>query len=371
MHVPALYKDQDVASSHSASPLHKLDSLTAELVESRSVPRCSKVGGDVYVQSGMGGLSGTKADVLWSAVCCDVPSGLGSFSMGAVQEGRGELKLMSVKELEELVGTKELFSGGCGETGSLEEETLEVNEGLDNDRQAAKPDKSSDEDEVSSTTEPSLEESVKETESSESQGDSVFLSVLSSAISLLCAPLSPVVSTLTNLPSQICYVLQEDAAVLASLPSDSFSLVQNLGSGIASGVENVGSVAYQVGECGVCSLYTLISTLTGTLLVSGQEGLVGTGTLMGDALGLATGAVGKVWDFGTEVVECMCQGLGGYVGAVGSEIGVQGWSIGKAISMLVWGGQKGLWYVISTVAGIIGGVLGNTMENIQEAFNRE
>lgn len=331
----------------------------------------------MYVQSGMGGLSGTKADVLWSAVCCDVPSGLGSFSMGAVQEGKGELKLMSVKELEELVGIKELFSGGCGETGSLEEETLEVNEGLDNDGQAAKPDKSSDEDEVSSPTagkkesEPSLEESVEETQSSESQGDSVFLSVLSSAISLLCAPLSPVVSRLTNLPSQICYVLQEDAAVLASLPGDSFSLVQNLGSGIASGVENMGSVAYQVGECGVSSLYTLISTLAGTLLVSGQEGLVGTGTLMGDALGLATGAVGKVWDFGTEVVECMCQGLGGYVGAVGSEIGVQGWSIGKAIGTLVWGGQKGVWYVISTVAGIVGGVLGNTMENIQEAFNRE
>ncbi|MCI4374738.1 hypothetical protein PGIGA_G00009470 [Pangasianodon gigas] len=378
VHVPALYKkDQDVASSPSASPFHKLDALTAELVESRTVPQCSKAGGGVYVQSGVGGLSEMKADVLWSAVCCDVPDGLGSFSMGVVQEGEGELKLMSVKELEELVDIKELFSGGCGETGSLEEEPLEITEVPEKDTGTAETDKSSDEDEVPSTTadriesEPSLEESINETESSESQKDSVILYVLSSAISLLCAPLSPVVSTLTNLPSQICYVLQEDAAVLASLPSDSLSLVQNLGSGVVSGVENVGSVAYQVGEHSVCSLYTFISTIAGTLMLSCQEGLVGAGTLMGDALGLVTGALGEVWDFGTEVVECMWQGLSGYVGAVGAEVGEQGWSVGQGIGTLVWRGQRGVGHVINTVVSIIGGVLGNMMENIQEAFSGE
>lgn len=378
VHIPALYKrDRDVASSDSAYPSHKLDALTAELVENRAMPQCSKAGGNMFLQSGMGELSGAKADVLWSAVCCDVPDGPSSFSMGAVQEGESELKLMSIKELEELVDIKELFSGGCGETGSLKEEALEVTEVPDKGTHAAEPDKSSDEDEVASTeadrteSEPSLEENVKETEHSESQEDSVLLKVLSSAISLLCTPLSPVVSTLTNLPSQICYVLQEDAAVMASLPSDSFSLVQNLGSGIVSGVENVGSVAYQVGEHGVCSLYTFISTLAGTLMLSCQEGLVGTGTLMGDALGLVTDALGEVWDFGTDVVECMCQGLGGYMGVVGSEMGEQGWSIGTGIGTLVWRGQRGLGHVINTVAGIIGGVLGNTMENILEAFKGE
>lgn len=378
VHVPALYKkDQDVASSHSSSPFHKLDALTAELVESKIVPRCSKAGGNMYVQSGVGGLSETKADVLWSAVCCDVPGGLGSFSTGVAQEGEGELKLMSLKDLEELVETKELFSGGCGETGNLEEEALEIPEVPDKDTQTTEPDKSSEEDEVPSTranraeSEPGLEESINETESSESQEDSVLLTVLSSAISLLCAPLSPVVSTLTNLPSQICYVLQEDAAVLASLPSDSFSLVQNLGSGVVSGVENVGSVAYQVGEHGVCSLYTFISTIAGTLLLSCQEGLVGTGALMGDVLGLVTGALGEVWDFGTELVESMCEGVVGYVGAVGSELGEQGWSVGQGIGTLVWRGQRGLGHVINTVLGVFGGVLGNMMENIQEAFTGE
>lgn len=378
MQVPALYKkDQDVASSHAASPFHKLDALTAELIESKTVSRCSKAGGSVYVQSGVGGLSEMKADVLWTAVCCDVPDGLNSFSMGVVQEGEGELKLMSVKELEELVDIKELFSGGCGETGSLEEEAPEIIEVPDEDTHTVETDKSSDEDEVPYTTadrtesKPNLEESINETESSESQEDSVLLYVLSSTVSLLCAPLSPVVSTLINLPSQICYVLQEDAAVLASLPSDSFSLVQNLGSGVVSGVENVGSVAYQVGEHGVCSLYTFISTLAGTLMLSCQEGLEGTGTLMGDALGLVTGTLGEVWDYGTNVVQCTYQGLGGYMGVVGTEMGEQGWSIGQGIGTLVWRGQKGLGHVINTVVGIVGGVVGNTMENIQEAFRGE
>ncbi|KAF4088472.1 hypothetical protein AMELA_G00082670 [Ameiurus melas] len=374
VHVPALYnKDQDVASSHSASPLHKVDALNAELVEGRTVPRCSNAGGVVYVQSGVGGLSETKADVLWSAVCCDVPGGLGSFSMGVVQEGEGELKLMSVTELEELVDVKELFSGGCGETGSLEDEAVEITEVPEEDVHTAETDKSSDEDEVPGMTadrtesEP-MDESVNETESPESQENSTLLYVLSSIVSLLYAPLSPVVSTLTNLPSQIGYVLQEDAAVLASLPSDSFSLVQNLGSGVVSGVENVGSVAYQVGEHGVCSLYTFISTLTGTLLLSCQEGLAGTGTLMSDALGLVIGALGEVGVFGMEVVECTFQGLGGYMGAVGSEAGKQGWSFGQGIGTLVWRGQRGFGHMINTVVGIVGGMLGNTVENIQEAF---
>ncbi|KAK3571882.1 hypothetical protein QTP86_020559, partial [Hemibagrus guttatus] len=309
MHIPALYKkDQDVASSQSDSPFHKLDARITEVVQSRTVPRCSKAGGSVYVQSGVGGLSQTKADVLWSAACCDVPSGHGSFGIGMVQNGEGELKLMSVKELEELLGVRELFSGGCGETGSLEEDALEITEVSDEDpdTDTAETDKSTEEDKVThriadrAKSDPSQEESANETESSESQEDSVIIYVLSSAIRLLYAPLSPVVSTLTNLPYQICYVLQEDAAVLASLPIDSFSLVQNLGSGVVSGVENVGSVAYQVGEHSVCSLYTFISTLVGTLMLSCQEGLAGTGTLMGDVLGLVIGALGELWEFGTE-----------------------------------------------------------------------
>ncbi|KAI5620475.1 hypothetical protein C0J50_19942, partial [Silurus asotus] len=192
----------------------------------------------------------------------------------------------------------------------------------------------------------------------ESQEESVVLYVLSSTISLLFAPLSPVVSTLTNLPFQICYVLQEDAAVLTSLPGDSLSLVQNMGSGVVSGVENVGSIAYQVGEHGVCSLYTLISTLTGTLMISCQEGIAGTGTLMGDALGLVTGALGEVWEFGSEVVGCMCQGFCGYLGVVGTEIGEQGMTVGKGIGSLVWRGQKGLGHVINMVVGVVGGMFG-------------
>ncbi|XP_037392903.1 valine--tRNA ligase isoform X2 [Pygocentrus nattereri] len=127
MFIPALLKrDHHVAPSASLSPLQKVDALTAELVESQVVPLCSKVGGNVYVQSGLGGLSECEAGIPWTAVCCTDPDGATSFSKGMVLEGEGDLKVMSVDELEKLVGIEELFSGGCSQGGHGHEEVISL-----------------------------------------------------------------------------------------------------------------------------------------------------------------------------------------------------------------------------------------------------
>ena len=66
---------------------------------------------------GQGGDEGCEAgQLLWSAMCCDVPSGgEQGFSVGLVQEAEGgEEQQVSVEQLEKMLGVTELFSEGCG-----------------------------------------------------------------------------------------------------------------------------------------------------------------------------------------------------------------------------------------------------------------
>uniref|UniRef100_A0A673LM86 valine--tRNA ligase n=1 Tax=Sinocyclocheilus rhinocerous TaxID=307959 RepID=A0A673LM86_9TELE len=76
----------------------------------------------MYVQIGLGGLNECRGELLWSAVCCAASDGEGSFSVGLVKEG--DVKVLSIKALEELIGVTGLFSGGCGEVGHQSEEEL-------------------------------------------------------------------------------------------------------------------------------------------------------------------------------------------------------------------------------------------------------
>ncbi|XP_036436253.1 uncharacterized protein LOC118814652 [Colossoma macropomum] len=420
MFVPALFKrDRHVAPSASLSPLQKVDALTAEVVESQVVPLCSKAGGNIYVQSGVGRLSECEAGTPWTAVCCAAPDGATSFSKGMVLEGEGDLKVMSVDELEKLVGIEELFSGGCSQGGHGHEEVIslskersdiiqdaskdthlvetsrdsrkdthlvetsrdshmdtQVAEGAEPSRANTEADDTSTEGtliEESLTEERSIEESsiekstnANDTESEPSE--SVLLYILSSSFSLLCAPLSPVISTLTNLPSQVSYVLQEDAAVLAAVPRDSLIVVQDVVYGVASGAENIWNILYRVVENGGGSLYFCIRTLVGTLLLSCQEGVAGTGTLMCDIMGLATGTLQEALELGGRLVGSTGYGLVEYLGAVGCEMGHQTSTVGKGLGTLVWRSQRGLGHLLKAVGTIVGGVVDNAVENVQEAF---
>ncbi|KAM6994572.1 uncharacterized protein LKV04_006933 [Tautogolabrus adspersus] len=135
--VPALLKrggDLSDPVSPTDSPLHHWDSVVTTLVQSSLTPQCSALGGDLYILTGAGGLRAAEdggedcqTQPLWSAVCCAVPEGKSGVSMGLIRETEEGERLVSLKELEEILGVGELFSEGCG---GADGESFEITAGL-------------------------------------------------------------------------------------------------------------------------------------------------------------------------------------------------------------------------------------------------
>lgn len=379
--------------SPSNSPLLKWDALTAQLTQSSVVPMCSEMSGEIYVQIGVGGFNECRGKLLWSAVCCAASDGDGSFSVGLVKED--DVRVLSIEELEELIGVTSLFSGGCGKMGHQREEGLtsllekqlndiktpnsdaQSEEHIDvhNTQEAGTP-KLENEDVTehvngeapsytsSFSSDMDVEESTNETESSES----ALLYILSSTISLLYAPFSPIVNQVTNFPFQLAYVLQEDLAVLASVPVDSYTLVNNMCSGVYSGVSCIFSTLYQAGETSVCTVYSCLSPLASCLVLAFQDGFTGTGTLASDALGIMTGTVGNGFSIIRMVLGSVGDQMVDYLCTVCSEMGHQVSTVGSGIGRLTWRSGRGVGHLLNIAASLVGGVVENTITNVQEAF---
>ncbi|KAL1259295.1 hypothetical protein QQF64_009872 [Cirrhinus molitorella] len=390
--IPALYRGttDETPSAHPNFPLLKWDALTAEFIRSSVIPMCSKTSGEIYVQIGLGGFNECRGKLLWSAVCCAASDGEGSFSVGLVKDG--DVKVISIKALEELTGVTGLFSGGCGKEGHQSEEELGLllkkqlsgiktpNSDVQSEEHTDKHNSQeaeileSENEQVISEQGPShtsssnsdmdIQESTNETESSES----VLLKILSSTIYLLYAPFSPIVNRVINLPFQLTYILQEDLSVLASVPGDSYTLVNNLGSGVTSGISCVLNTLYQTGEISVCTAYSCLSPLGSSLFVAFQDGLFGTGTLAADALGIATGTVGSGFRIIWMMIGSVWDQTVDYLYVVSSEMGNQVSTVGSGVGKLTWRSGKGVGHVLNMVVSIIGGVLDNTISNVQEAF---
>ncbi len=393
--IPALYRGttNETPSPHPNYPLFKWDALTAEFVRSSILPRCSKTSGDIYVQIGLGGLNECKGKLLWSAVCCAASDGDGSFSVGLVKEG--DVKVLSIKALEELIGVTGLFSGACGEVGHQSEEELasllkkhlngiitpnsdvQSEEHIDEHNSQEAETSESGTEEVTServngearsytslSSDMETEESTNETETSES----VLLKVLSSTIYLLYAPFSPIVNRVTNLPFQLTYILQEDLAVLASVPGDSCTLVNNLVSGVYSGISCILNTLYQTVETCVCTTYACLSPLAESLFVAVQEGFIGTGTLASDTLGIMTGTMGNGFRIIRMILGSVLDQMVDYLCVVSSEMGHQVSTVGSGVGKLTWRSAKGVGHMLNIVASTICGVVDNTLSNVQEAF---
>lgn len=388
--------------SPSNSPLLEWDALTAELIRSSVVPMCSETSGEIYVQIGVGGFNECGGKLLWSAVCCAASDGDASFSVGLVKEG--DVRVLSITALEELIGVTSLFSGGCGEMGHQGEELASLlnkqlneiqtpsSDGQSEEHTGVHKDQEHDHDGVhtqeagtseteieevtehvngeassytsSLSSEMDVEESTNETESS----GSALMYVLSSTISLLYAPFSPIVNKVINFPFQLTYVLQEDLAVLASVPGDSYTLVNNLCSGVCSGVSCVLGTLYQTGETSVCTIYSCVSPLASSLVLAFQEGFTGTGTLASDALGIVTGTMGNGFRIIMMVFGSVWDQMLDYLCTVSSEMGYQVSTVGSGIGKLTWRSGRGVGHLLNIVASIVGGVIENTITNVQEAF---
>lgn len=253
--VPALLRG-GAAPSNPASPSDALlqlwDSTVTTLVQSAIRPNCSGLGGDLYILTGRGRLwaredgDNCQTKLLWSAVCCAVPEGQSSFSVGFIREAEEGERPASVRELEELLGVAELFSGGCGgaDGGTLEitadilsgdvtNTISQAHDGVEVDSDASSRDsreafssgemegeiadvagpadvvqKTSADAATSEGAEPQSRESPSTDESAVEQetgrnSSSILLVVVSTTVSILTAPLRPVFSTVTQLPGQV------------------------------------------------------------------------------------------------------------------------------------------------------------------------
>lgn len=217
-------------------PLQHWDSTVTALVQSHIAPQCHALGGDLYILTGAGDLRAVKdgdeqcqMKPLWSAVCCAVPKGKAGFSVGFITMAGKEKKLMSVKELEELLGMQELFFEGCGGTGDTVAVDLHSGGTIENrdasgdktgekhvDSETAFTGGDEEADEVTQGASAGSAESARHSEEkhaadygtvdeeeTDTNSSSILVYILSTTFSIATAPLRPVVSTVTQLPGQV------------------------------------------------------------------------------------------------------------------------------------------------------------------------
>ncbi|XP_071326032.1 uncharacterized protein [Trachinotus anak] len=438
--VPALLRGGGAPShpvSPTDSPLEQWDSTVTTLVQSSISPQCSTVGGDLYILTGAGGLGAAEdgdeecqMKPLWSAVCCAVPGGKGSFNMGLIRETGGGERQVSMKELEEILGMAEMFSEGCGgadvETVGVEvglhseglpenvekaeseapgEETYDKGEdsdtaGQDNEGETTLDAQPEETDEVTQDT---SEDAVTSASSSEEQGDvrrsgavgsespessadyetvdeeqetdtnssSTLVYILSTTMSILKAPLRPVVSTVTQLPGQVTYVLQEDLGVLCALPGDTYSLLHVLTSDLLSWLGSAAELLLGVGETCFFSVYYCTSSILGALMSSCHTGVTGMGTLAGDTAGVFGGVLDNAW--------CVTKFFGGrlwersedYAGTMMSEMGGQAKAVGGGLGKLVWRSGNCVGSVFRLGVGLIMGMVDMLTGAMREGYGQE
>ncbi|XP_030015111.1 uncharacterized protein LOC115436392 [Sphaeramia orbicularis] len=455
--VPALLRGgEDPPQVATDSQLQQWDSTFTTLVQSSVIPQCNTLGGDLYILTGAGRLGAAEdgneecqAKLLWSAVCCVVPEGKESFSVGLIRETDGEERQVSVEELEEILGVIELFSEGCrGANGQAVEvvighhseaeprnvETLESDAaGMDTrakeldsgntdqntDREvvgADATDQDSTEDTQSTEAQVPKEEAAVDTEvQSEASGDamasvssaelqedvpdsddvrsdtyqssygsetvddlekdtnssSILVYILSTTVSILTAPLRPVISTITELPGQVTYVLQEDLGVLSALPGDTLSFFHLLTSDLLSWMGSAVDMVLSMGDTCLSNTYYCTSSMLGALLNSCHTGVTGVGTLAGDTVGIFSDVLDNTWWVTKFFGRRLWEQSEGYVGTVMTEMGGQAKAVGGGVGKLVWRSGCGVGNVFRMTGGVIMGVVDVIIGAVQDGFGQE
>ncbi|XP_047453661.1 uncharacterized protein LOC125015761 [Mugil cephalus] len=432
--VPALLRgvgDPSHPVSTTDSPLQHWESRVTTLVVSSVIPQCSTLGGDLYILTGAGGLrpaEDCQTKPLWSAVCCTGPEGKGGFSIGLIRETEEWERQLSVKELEEILGVAELFSEGCG---GAEQKTLDIRAGLpgnieemgadadgaetgdaegqdagehfeegreatqeqvagvakaqvanvaqETSADAASAEDSSDKlhdvahsgaDRSQSPRSSSGYESAEKSET-DTNSTSTLVYIICTTLSILKAPLLPVFSTVTQLPGQVTYVLQEDLGVLSALPGDTLTVFHLLISDLLSGIGSAAEMLLGIGETCFLGIYYCTSSISGALLSSCYTGVTGMGTLAGDTVGIFSDALDNAWWVTKFFGEWLWDHSEGYVGTVMSEVGGQAQAVGKGFGSLAWRSGNGVGNVFRLGGGLIMGVVDMATGAVKEAFGSE
>ncbi|XP_056236217.1 uncharacterized protein LOC130171922 [Seriola aureovittata] len=457
------------------SPLQHWDSTVTTLVQSSISPQCSTLGGDLYILTGAGGLGAAEdgdeecqMKPLWSAVCCSVPGAKDGFSMGLISETEGGERQVSMTELEEMLGVRDMFSEGCG---GADVETAGVGVGLhsegnqgniekmdsdasseetddkdvdsdapneetdDKDVDSDAPNEETDDKDVDSdapreeaddkdvdsdtagqdsegkttldaqpeeadeVTQETSEDAVKSASSSEEQADvrrsgaarsespessaeyesvdgeqnstSTLVYILSTTMSIIKAPLRPVVSKVTQLPGQVTYVLQEDLGVLSALPGDTYYLLHLLTSDLLSWMGSAAELVLGVGEACFFSVYYCTSSILGALMSSCHTGVSGMGTLAGDTVGVFGGVLNSTWWVTKFFGERLWEQSEGYAETMMSEMGGQAKAVGGGLGKLAWRSGNCVGNLFRLGWGLITGMVDMLTGAMREGYGRE
>uniref|UniRef100_A0A667YYK8 INO80 complex subunit E n=1 Tax=Myripristis murdjan TaxID=586833 RepID=A0A667YYK8_9TELE len=383
-------EDASELVSPADSPLHLWDSTVTTLVSSNIIPQCSAAGGDLYILTGTAGLGPAgdgeeecESKLLWSAVCCAVSEGEGGFSVGLIKETGEEEREVSVNELEEMLGATELFSGGCGAAGGKTEggESREASVAAE---RVSSLDAQPEEAQVADVTQETSAQEVTSEYPQSSDGyetaaalesdtnsSSIVVYIISTTFSLLTAPLCPVVNTITQLPGQVTYVLQEDLGVLCALPGDTFSLLHLMTSDLVSWAGSAVDMLLGIGDTCFSGMYHCTSSMLGALMASCQTGVTGVGTLASDTVGIFGGAADNAWWVTKLFGGRLWEHSEGYVGTVVSEIGGQAQAVGGGLGKLVWRSGNGVGNVFRMGGGFVMGTIEMLIGAVREAFGHE
>ncbi|XP_037641150.1 uncharacterized protein LOC119497248 isoform X2 [Sebastes umbrosus] len=213
-------------------------------------------------------------------------------------------------------------------------------------------------------------ETVDEQET-DTNGSSTLVYVLSTTMSILKAPLRPVFSTVTQLPGQVTYVLQEDLGVLTALPGETFSLLHLLTSDLLSWMGSAGDTLLGIGESCCSSAYYCSSSMVGALWDSCHTGVTGMGTLAGDTVGICGDALDNAWWVTKFFGGRLWEQSEGYVGTVASEMGGQAKAVGGGLGRLVWRSGNGVVNVFRMGGGLIMGMGDMVIGAVRGAFGDE
>lgn len=210
-----------------------------------------------------------------------------------------------------------------------------------------------------------------ETQSSGSFVGGALMYLLSSSVSLLSAPIRPVVSTLAALPGQVTYVLEEDLAVLTTVPTGTFALFQNMVFDLFAGVSSLVGLVTGTGELCFSGIYSCSAPLVGSLYGACYDGFAGVGQLAADGVGIFGGVLDNTWWASKLFGETAWDYGGGYAGTVVSELGHQAKTVGLGLGKLAWKMGKGLGNMVGLVGSLAGGTVESVIENVKEAFGGE
>ncbi|XP_070823454.1 uncharacterized protein [Chaetodon trifascialis] len=223
----------------------------------------------------------------------------------------------------------------------------------------------------SGSPESSAEHETVDEQETDTNSRSTLVCILSTAMSILKAPLCPVFSTITQLPGQVTYVLQEDLGVLSALPGDTFSLLHLLTSDLLSWMGSAAEMLLGIGETCFFSTYYCTSSMVGALLNSCHTGVTGVGTLAGDTVGIFGGALDNGWWVTKFFGGRLWEQSEGYVGTVMSEMGGQAKAVGGGFGRLAWRSGNGVGNVFRMGGGLVMGVVDTVIGAVRAAFGQE